>query len=877
MKRQAMDQIWLASPAPAVWLERGGAEWRVNRAALAWAGRCGFVEPDPWRRFAQTWRAALGSDQNEGELATPAVAWRAIEVGAGWLIWLTPLDTAEPAELARSAQPWRSAADKLELVQTFAAIGMFERNAVTYEARWDAQMFRLFGLPPRADAPSFEAMLERIAPDDRDRFRSEFARHAREGGRRTVRFGVVWDDGSRHDLLGQLDVRPAADGTAPTIIGVVCDETDGAGRVRAQQAVNQHLARALRLAKVSVWRIDFASNRIYYEHANDEQITREMRVHGVDVAELRSWVHPDDVAAIEAADRRAVSGSEVIDLEARYRTDELGTYRTLSTRRVADRDEHGRVIGLLGITVDPPEREHIQALQRQTELVADAAQLGVWSIDESTGEVEWNAQMFRIYGARRDQLPATLREWRDVFVHPEDRAPLTEARERNVAARSTAFETEFRIVRADGTVRWVASRSRREQHGGRSVLIGIHLDTTETMLQRQRAEQALREKEDALRASQAKSDFLSRASHELRTPLNAVLGFAQLIEHEGAGVPLALQLERVAHIRTAGEHLLALVDDVLDLAAIEAGSLVVASAPVFIDEVLVDVAGWLASLASRAGVTIHVQRCGGWVRGDSRRLRQIIANLLSNAVKFNRAGGSAWLGAERRGAAWQITVRDDGRGIAPAQCAHLFEAFQRLGAEREGIQGLGLGLVIVRQLAALMEGSIGVESTPGQGSEFRVTLAAVDAAVPPVAIPNEVLLKRPPREGAARFELVYIEDNAVNAVLVEGLVALRPGANLRVAVDGVSGVALALAVRPQVVLIDMQLPDIDGFEVLRRLRAAPSLAATRLIALSANGLSDDIARAMSAGFDDYWTKPIDFKLFLGRLDALMAQAGARAH
>jgi CheY-like chemotaxis protein/anti-sigma regulatory factor (Ser/Thr protein kinase) len=335
---------------------------------------------------------------------------------------------------------------------------------------------------------------------------------------------------------------------------------------------------------------------------------------------------------------------------------------------------------------------------------------------------------------------------------------------------------------------------------------------------------------------------------------------------------------------------------VLDLAAIEAGSLGVAIAPVAIDKLLGDVAQWSESLAQRHGVAIEVQPCGGWVQADARRLRQLVANLVSNAVKFNHRGGTVWLSARQqdehdavRGVAvrrWHLCVRDDGRGVAAADRDHLFEAFNRLGAEREGIAGVGLGLAIVAKLAELMHGRVEVSSTPGQGSEFRVVLdpaspapgaegAPVAMASSPVPAPALPTLA-PPTAPAPLLTTLYIEDNAVNVILVEGLVALRPGVQLRCAVDGLSGVAMAIAQRPQVVLIDMQLPDIDGFEVLRRLRAEPTLRGTRMVALSANAMTEDISRAMAEGFDDYWTKPIDFKVFLQRLDAMIEEARSLA-
>ena len=879
-----MDQIWLMAPSPAMRLggEANADGWQVNAAARQWAEGC-RLSGELWAQVARELQAALRAEpQGRGQLASAPLQWQAVPLADGWLVWFSPRVTPSAAAL------WGGSSDQLALVQEFLTIGVFERDLRTNQARWDAHVFKLFGFDAAGGAPPFDVAMQRIHPDDQAWFRTEHERFLREGGRHVLRYRVIWPDGSLHDLQSLLEVHRDAEGHPVKMIGVIVDDTDGAGRVRAHQALSSYLAGALRLARVSVWRIDFATQRIQFNDVGYEILGLKPRPGGIDLARLRSTTHPDDLDSLLQAADRAVATGEIVDVEVRYRN-ASGGYRPLLTRRVAERDAHGAATGLIGITIDQStqraERERTQALLRRIELVADAAELGIWSLDTETGSIEWNATMLSIYGITPDALPATLEAWRDALVHPDDRSALTEARVRSMRSGAKAFETEFRIVRPDGTLRWVVSRSRLEEQGGRNFLIGIHLDTTELIMQRQLAEQALRDKELALRASRAKSDFLSRASHELRTPLNAVLGFAQLIEHEGVRASPALQLERVAHIRSAGEHLLALVDDVLDLAAIEAGSLPIRLAPVAIDEVLDDVVQWLGSQARRAGVTLHLQASGGCVLADARRLRQIVANLVTNAVKFNRAGGNVWVGAQARddepAAVWDITVRDDGRGLAAAQQAHLFEAFHRLGAEREGIEGVGLGLAIVRQLTELMDGRIEVVSAFGQGSEFRVTLKASDARLP-VAAPTEATLPArvpipAPTGGSVASEappltVLYIEDNPVNVILVEGLVALRPGVRLRSAVDGLSGVAMAIAEPPDVVLIDMQLPDIDGFEVRRRLRAEPSLDASLMVALSANGLSEDIARALAAGFDDYWTKPIDFKLFLLRLDGLMPQA-----
>ena len=222
-------------------------------------------------------------------------------------------------------------------------------------------------------------------------------------------------------------------------------------------------------------------------------------------------------------------------------------------------------------------------------------------------------------------------------------------------------------------------------------MVGLNWDVT----QRKRAEAARRDAEAAERASRAKSQFLARMSHELRTPLNAMLGFTQLLEHDGADRLDRLQRERLGRIRSAGDHLLALIDEVLDLSALEAGSLPLALQPIELDPVLDEVRQWLAPLAAQAGVALQVAATQAWVRADARRLRQVLANLISNAIKYNRRGGRVALRAQRARvdgvAGWELAVLDTGRGLSAEQQSHLFEPFNRLGAERDGIEGRGIG------------------------------------------------------------------------------------------------------------------------------------------------------------------------------------------
>ena len=870
-----MDTLWLASPSPAIRLQAGvnGAVFTPNAAARAWSAGAAWPTGRLDEFAGQLLDRLRGGAALQGVSEAHGVRWHAVALDDGWLVWLL---TSEPLPVPARGVVWGSDADKLALMQEFAGIGILERNLVTGEGRWDDHLFRMFGLDPGQGVPDFPTAMERIHPDDRAAFQREHERIIQRPGRYELRFRVLLPGGEVRHMHSMVEVRHAADGRPALLFGVILDDSQGVSRVRAQEAVSAQLAKALRLARVSVARVDVGSQRVHFNDVGYEINGFDPNPEGVDVAVIRARAHPDDRAAIQRAGEDAMSSDRVIDLEVRYATPGQ-PFRHITMRRVAERDDTGRVVSLLSISIDQTavitERSRAIGLMRRLDVVTEAAGLGVWSVDVQSHAVDWNAQMFRIYGLPPGSAAPTYQRWLSGLVHPDDQREVNAVWQHEMAGGDATFESQFRTVWPDGSVRWLVARARKEQLDGRVLVLGVLIDVTDVVTQHQRADQALNDKLAAERSNQAKSDLLARVSHELRTPLNAVLGFAQLIEQDGAAAGPALQLERASYIRSAGEHLRALIDDLLDLAAIEAGTLPLHREPVALAAVFCDVSQWATVQARGAGVALHTETSEGWVLADARRLRQIIVNLVSNAVKYNRAGGTVWLCAQAApggaGPGWQISVRDDGRGLDSGQIEHLFESFNRLGAELEGIEGMGLGLVIVRQLTELMGGRVSVLSTPGQGSEFRVWLPASDAPpaeVQPVApeptVPAETLA---PSKG---LSVLYIEDNAVNVILVQQLFALRPAFTLACMPDGRTGVAQALAEPPDVVLIDMQLPDIDGFEVLRQLRASALLQSRAMIALSANGMSDDIKAAMAAGFDDYWTKPIDVAQFLARLDTL---------
>ena len=710
---------------------------------------------------------------------------------------------------------------------------------------------------------------------------------------------------------------------------------------------------------------------------------------------MRSLIHPDDIPLVKAAADEALRSDQPTDMEARYRRAD-GTYRFVMSRRVVERDEHGEPIAFVGVALDVSERveqrRQAEALARRLEAASQAAGLGLWATTDDPPEVDWNAQMFLLFDRFTFPVVPRFSEWLRESVHPHDRDRVATQAYAYLKRGDGRFELEFRILRRDGSVRWVAMRADRDRAvDDRRRHIGVAIDVTEhhaaldalrdaservslitryagigtwesrfddsaeiwdeqmfllrglpprdralnrdermdlvhpddgahlldarvgvadhglptayefrvrqpdgsyrwlasrSVVLRDESGRAIRRvgvnwdvseakeaegvrQQAALaeREIQAKSQFLSRMSHELRTPLNAVLGFTQLLQIEARRASNTGQLTKLGHIRSAGDHLLSLINDVLDLSGLESGDMKLANQAVELGSLIRQSVPLVESLAAQHGVQLEIGPVAGVASGDPTRLRQVLINLLSNAIKYNRRGGRVVVEARDAGVTVVVSVRDTGRGLDAHQIANLFEPFNRFGAENEGIEGTGIGLTIVKALVTGMGGHIAVTSTPGAGTVFEVSLPAAEneptqpaeLAADPVDAPLHEPMQ--PRPG----KVLYIEDNQVNVLLVEELVRSIGGLSITSELNGADGVARALALRPDLVLVDLQLPDFDGFEVLRRLRADPATRDIPCIALSANAIPEDIERGLAAGFVDYWTKPIDFSAFLTAL------------
>ena len=370
--------------------------------------------------------------------------------------------------------------------------------------------------------------------------------------------------------------------------------------------------------------------------------------------------------------------------------------------------------------------------------------------------------------------------------------------------------------------------------------------------ERKRAQQALtRALADAERANRAKSQFLSRMSHELRTPLNAVLGFGQLLHLQ----PLRdEQSQQVQEILRGGHHLLALINDLLDLSRVEAGELAVTCDSVDAEAAIDDALRLMQPLSAERTVTLaQLPAAPGQptVWADPKRLRQVLLNLLSNAIKYNRPGGQVQVDTETLGDEVELRVRDDGPGLSAMQQQRLFRPFERLDAGQGEVDGTGIGLALCRSLVQAMGGRIGVHSEPGQGSTFWVRLRR---AAPLSAAPSAVAAEahdQPQRRPRA----LYIEDNPVNLMLMAAM--LEDEFELETVAEPRAGLARAQAAPPDLILLDIQLPGMDGYEVLRHLRADARTRAVPVVAVSANAMPTDLAAGLRAGFDAYVTKPVD--------------------
>jgi len=479
------------------------------------------------------------------------------------------------------------------------------------------------------------------------------------------------------------------------------------------------------------------------------------------------------------------------------------------------------LLALTDITEQRRSEADLVHTREVLELSNRMARIGYWRVDLDTQAATWSAVAREIYGLPPGREP-TLAQAIDFCKGDEGRERLRRAQAAAVE-RGETFDLELKITTATGLDRRIRITGISDAVGspGRRLYgtvqdIDAHIE----------AEFARVAQAGAEMANRSKTAFLARMSHDLRTPLNAVLGFSEMLQLNRAAMSLPDVSMQVRHIHHAGKHLLAMIDEVLDLTRIESGDIPITMEPVPLRPLFDDCLSVVAPLAAARPIALHAPSRGEGqsVLGDPTRLRQVVMNLLSNAVKYNREGGSIEIDWRGDGDRVAIAVSDTGHGLTPDQVGQLFQPFNRLGAELRGIEGTGLGLVIAKQLVEAMGGSLEARSTPGAGSVFTLRLQRAESGEANPAPEPTAVRARKAGLGARPFVVLYVEDNPVNVELMRAALALRGQLKVEVATDGQAGLEMARTLRPDLVLLDMDLPVMDGLTVLRHLRADPALA-----------------------------------------------------
>jgi PAS domain S-box-containing protein len=783
----------------------------------------------------------------------------------------------DDTEVWRLAEAIDETHAQLELALQLGGIAIWRHDLATNRLYYDDQGWRILGMKPRPDGLSLEEVRALIHPGDLPAVQAAMQRAANSKTPTDMDARYRHAGGHWLDILTRRVTQRDASGKPVAFVGVALDMTERLSEQRRLQDLTRRLELAASVAGVAIWSYDLDTKQAVWN-------AQMYALHGLDPSQpapdlatyVERYIPSEHRAAMnERLQQLAADGDAQVAETGMQIVRADGVRRDVSARvRLMHSETGTRMLGSqIDVTEQRAARRELRDAHERAALAARAVGLGTWEYDNRTGQGTWDEQMWRLRGLEPRGSVALSAAERHALVHPDDLPSLL--REYDEASREGRTTTrQFRVRWPDGNWHWIASRSLpiRDESGLEVRRIGVNWDVT----QARAIEQAQQERELAQRESRAKSQFMARMSHELRTPLNAVIGFAQLLLTDPTLVAHGEPREQLQHIRGAGEHLLALVNDVLDLSSLDTGEVRLDPQALDLKTLFDAAAPMVSTLADAHAVRIERGDLAHRVMADPTRLRQVLLNLLTNAIKYNRRGGSVHVDARAAGDHVVLRVRDTGRGMVSEQVSHAFEPFNRLGLENKGIEGTGIGLAIVKANVERMGGSVHLSSTPDVGSVFEVRLPKAPSGALPAPRQSAVaaMAHAPASEPAARIgRLLYIEDNPINALIVRELVTQRGNLTLEEADDGTSGIHCAQQSRPDLILVDMQLPDIDGLEVLRRLRADPSTAAIPCIALSANAMPEDIQLALGAGFADYWTKPLDFRVFLGALDTLFGKRG----
>lgn len=661
--------------------------------------------------------------------------------------------------------------------------------------------------------------------------------------------------------------------------------TDITERRRSEKALRESDER-VRLATeatgVGIWEWNMITNTLHWD-------AQMFRIYGVEptpdgLVEYNDWasyIFPADVQIQQEALQKAIrSGSRSI-CEFRITPADQSGIRHIRSVETIRTNARGQVESIVGTHLDITERKRTENTLRENErhlrAVIDALPVAIYTTDAEGALTHYNQAAVEFSGKvpelGTDHWCISMKLWRpDGSPLPHDQCPMAIAlhEDRQILGAEAIAE------RPDGTRVWFTAHPTPLHDADGKLIGGINMliDVTE----RKRLDKVLLEnnielkkaKNLADKANLAKSDFLSNMSHELRTPLSAILGFAQLMAGSKTP-PTPSQKRSIDQILQAGWYLLDLINEILDLTLIESGKLSFSMEQVSLPVLMQECYMMIEPQAIQRKITLDFQtpETEVIVKADHTRLKQVLINLLSNAVKYNRERGTVTVTCnEYAPGLIRLCVEDTGEGLSSDKVAQLFQPFNRLGKENSAVEGTGIGLVMTKRLIELMGGKIYVESTPGKGTVFSIELEliATNTLAKVTDSERDHIILRQPKKLANKYTLLYVEDNPANLMLIEDILAARSDIDLLSARDGYAGIELARNTLPDLILMDINLPGINGTEALKILAKDPLTSHIPIIALSANAIPRDIEKGLAAGFFRYLTKPIKIHEFIDTVD-----------
>ncbi|HWV15725.1 MAG TPA: PAS domain-containing protein [Cellvibrio sp.] len=648
--------------------------------------------------------------------------------------------------------------------------------------------------------------------------------------------------------------------------------------------LRETIARFQRIFNISgygFWEWDLSTQHIEWSGQFWERMgyTQNELAEFSDANKMVTFMHPDDRAYNIELAKHHFRTAEPIDSYYRFRAKQ-GNYVWTQVRSDSIRDENGRVVTVFGINFDITALKEAEEALRESdarqERIIQSTNDGIWEWYADKGGFHFSHRCWEVlgYDANDDEITKgedKLSLWRE-HIHPQDLEKYDNALRDHLKGLAP-FDIEYRLIGKDKEIHWVRARGRAcfDAEGRAIRMSGSNMDMTRIKRAEERVIQA---KEAAENANQAKSAFLSSMSHELRTPLNAILGYAQLFEYD---LNLTqIQMNHVREIRKAGDHLLQLINDVLDLAQIESGKMTISLEPVLVSRIIEEAFTLVQPQADAKN--IHLFSTAGalnkfYVIADNIRFKQALINLLCNAIKYNTVGGEVEVSLQlQENKKLRINVRDNGFGIPAHRQAEVFQPFNRLNEEFSSIEGSGVGLVITKQLVEMMNGQLNFKSAEGVGTEFWIDFplaTELNQAQQPATRPTEYNLAQ--LSFSSYKKVLYIEDNPTNIRLLEHFFAQHDNIHFDVAEEPFLGIYKARSTQPDLIILDINLPGMDGFDVLEVLKQNRSTRHIPIIGLSANAMPYDVERGIKAGFDKYLTKPVDINRLIQTLNEFLGK------